>query len=110
MAESKDYMTRELENGAVNINEEVLTTIAVAAIRDVEGVVSLKNDRKGVHVVLGEEDVELECGLVVLYGHSVVEIAKNVQNAVTNAVESMTGLKVARVDVNVSGISMGKQG
>ena len=110
MAENKDYMSRELENGTVNINEDVITTIALAAVRDVEGVAALKNDRKGIRVTLGDEDVELDCGLVVIYGHSVVEIAKNVQNAVCSAVESMTGLKVSRVDVNVTGISMGKQG
>ena len=103
-------MSRELENGTVNINEDVITTIALAAVRDVEGVAALKNDRKGIRVTLGDEDVELDCGLVVIYGHSVVEIAKNVQNAVCSAVESMTGLKVSRVDVNVTGISMGKQG
>ena len=55
----------------------------------------------------GDDTVDLECGLVLLYGHSVVEIAKNVQNAVSGAVESMTGLKVGSVDVNVIGISMG---
>ena len=110
MAENKDYMSRDLENGTVNINEDVITTIALAAVRDVEGVAALKNDRKGIRVILGDEDVELECGLVVIYGHSVVEIAKNVQNAVSSAVESMTGFKVSRVDVNVTGISMSKQG
>ena len=108
MAENKEYMTKELENGAISVNEDVLTTIALAAVKDVEGVVSLKNDKKGLHVTLGEDSVEVECALVVLYGHSVMEIAKNVQNAVTNAIESMTGFKVACVDVNVSGISMGK--
>ncbi len=110
MAENKDYMTKELEHGSVTISEEVLTTITLAAVRDVDGVVSLRNDRKGIHITLGDEQVAIECALVVLYGHSVVEIARNVQNAVTGAVESMTGLKVAHVDVNVSGISMGKQG
>ncbi|MBR3078060.1 MAG: Asp23/Gls24 family envelope stress response protein [Oscillospiraceae bacterium] len=108
MADNKEYMTKELEYGSVNINEDVIHTIAAAAVKDVEGVVSLKNDKKGLQITLGEDSVELECGLVVLYGHSVVEIAKNVQNAVTNAVESMTGLKVRSVDVNVVGISMGK--
>jgi uncharacterized alkaline shock family protein YloU len=44
----------------------------------------------------------------VLYGHSVVEIARNVQTVIHNAVESMTGLKVSNVDVNVSGITMSK--
>ena len=108
MAENREYMTKELDNGTINVNEDVLTTIALAAVRDVEGVVSLKNDKKGIRVTLGEDSVEVECALVVLYGHSVMEIAKNVQNSVANAVESMTGFKVNHVDVNVSGISMGK--
>ena len=108
MAENKDYVTTELENGTVNINEDVITTVAAAALRDVEGVVNAKNDKKTIRVTLGEDSVAVDCGLVLLYGHSVVEIAKNVQNAVTNAIESMTGLKVSRVDVNVTGISMNK--
>lgn len=110
MSENKDYMTKELENGTVNINEDVLLTVVAAAIKDVDGVVSSRSDRKGIHVTLGDETVAVDCGLVVVYGHSVVEIAKNVQSAVSNAIESMTGLKVSRVDVNVTGISMGKQG
>ncbi len=110
MSENKDYMTKELENGTVNINEDVLLSISAAAVKDVEGVVSGRNDRKTIHVILGDESVAVDCGLVVVYGHSVVEIARNVQNAVTNAIESMTGLKVSRVDVNVVGIAMGKQG
>ncbi len=110
MSENKDYMTKELENGTVNINEDVLLSISAAAVKDVEGVVSGRSDRKTIHVLLGDESVAVDCGLVVVYGHSVVEIARNVQNAVTNAIESMTGLKVSRVDVNVVGIAMGKQG
>ncbi len=104
MAENKSYMTKELENGSVNINEDVIVTIALAAVRDVEGVVNIK----GVHVTMGDDNVELDCGIIVVYGHSVVEIAKNVQNAVTNAVESMAGIKVTAVGVNVTGVSMGK--
>ncbi len=119
MAENKDYITSPLENGTVNINEDVITTIAAAAVKDVEGVVSLagddlagflgrKNGGKGLKVTLGEDSVGIECSLVVLYGHSVVEIARNVQTVIHNAVESMTGLKVSSVDVNVSGITMSK--
>lgn len=110
MSENKDYMTKELENGTVNINEDVLLSVAAAAVKDVEGVVSARSDRKSIRVILGEDSLAVDCGLVVVYGHSVVEIAKNVQEAITNAIESMTGLKVDHVDVNVIGISMGKQG
>ena len=109
MAENKDYVVTQLENGTVNINEEVVTTIVSAALRDIEGVVNAKNDKKNIRVVLGEDSVSVDCGLVLLYGHSVVEIARNVQNAITNAVESMTGIKVSCVDVNVTGISMGNK-
>ena len=108
MAENKDYVTTQLENGTVNINEEVITTIVAAALRDLEGVVTAKNDKKNIRVELGENSVAVDCGLVLLYGHSVVEIARSVQNAVTGAIESMTGIKVKRVDVNVTGISMTK--
>ena len=101
-------MGTQVDASAVSGAVRLVVAVTAAAVKDVEGVVSLKNDKKGLQITLGEDSVELECGLVVLYGHSVVEIAKNVQNAVTNAVESMTGLKVRSVDVNVVGISMGK--
>ena len=118
MAETKEYITNNLENGTVNISEEVILTIAATAMKDVEGVVPLggdssgllgrKNNNKGIHIALSEDAVEIECSIMVLYGHSVVEIAKNVQNGVTTAIESMTGLKVRSVDVSVVGISMAK--
>lgn len=117
MAEHKEYITSELENGTVNINEDVIATIASNAVKDIDGVVSLqgasgllgrKNDSKGIRIVLGEDSVEIECALVVLYGHSVVDVARNVQEGITTAVESMTGLPVKFVNVNVSGISMTK--
>ena len=119
MADNKDYITSTLENGTVNINEDVITAIAVTAVKDVEGVVGLsgddlagflgrKNSGKGLKVTLGEDSVQIDCSLVVLYGHSVVEIARNVQSVVSNAVESMTGLKVSHVDVNISGITMSR--
>ena len=39
------------------------------------------------------------------YGYSVVDVADAVQAAVASAVESMTGVKVTAVNINVSGIS-----
>ena len=122
MAENKEYITNELENGSININEEVIATIVTAAVKDVEGVVSLsgnlsddlagmlgkKNSNKGVRIELEDDGVQIVCSLVVLYGHSVVEIAKNVQKSVCSAVESMAGLSVKNIDVNICGISMSK--
>ena len=43
--------------------------------------------------------------MVVAYGQSVVAVAKAIQEAITAALESMTGVKVASVNVNVCGIA-----
>ena len=40
------------------------------------------------------------------YGYAVVNVAKAVQENVTSAVESMTGIQVTEVNVNVCGITV----
>lgn len=122
MSDNKEYVSQSLENGTIHISDEVLSTIAAMAIQDVEGVYGLnnnvgaelgmlskKNTGKGIRVVISEDDeVSVDCYIVVLYGHSVVEVAKAVQEAVTTAVESTTGRSVKSVNVSISGISLPK--
>ena len=45
-----------------------------------------------------------EVTITVAYGQSVVSVAGAVQDAVTNALESMAGVKINAVNVNVCGI------
>ncbi len=119
MADNKAYITQIQENGTVMISENVVTTIVEHAINEVEGIVGLstkpgadivdiigkKNWGKGLKITIGEdEEVYIDCNVVVAYGQSVVSVANAVQLAVTNALESMTGVKVASVNVNVCGI------
>ena len=120
MAENKTYITQNQENGNVMISEDVIVTIINHAISEVEGVVSLsakpgadiaeligkKNWGKGMKVTIGENDeLYIDCNVVLAYGQSVIAIAKAVQEAVTGALESMTGVKVSCVNVNVCGIA-----
>ena len=51
-----------------------------------------------------DNSVAISCNISMKYGYSVVDVAKNAQCAVTSAVESMTGVKVTVVDINVCGI------
>lgn len=119
MAENKQYVTQVQENGTVLISEDVITTIVAHAIEEVEGVVGLnvkpgadiiemigkKGWGKGLKITIGEEDaLDVDCNINVAYGHSVVTVAKNVQDAVVNALESMAGVKIAAINVNVCGI------
>ena len=119
MAENKQYIAQAQEYGNVMISEDVIATIVAHAISDVEGVVGLsvktgadiaeligkKNWGKGVKILIGEDNsVEIDCNIIICYGQSVVNVAKAVQDAVTNAVESMTAVEIKSVNVNVCGI------
>lgn len=114
MSESKEYVSQVVENGSIHISEEVVASIASMAIRDVDGVYGLhagnaKKNTKSIRLVISEDDeISIDCYLVVLYGYSVIEVAKSVQEAVTSMVESTTGHKVRNVNVNISGISVAR--
>jgi len=47
MAESKEYMTQAEENGTINISEDVIASIAVGAVQEVEGVSGLMTNMSG---------------------------------------------------------------
>ena len=119
MAENKQYIVQAEENGAVMISEDVIAAIVEHAVGEVEGIAGLNNkpgsdiaDRigkknwgKGIKIVIGEdESVAIDCNVSVVYGQSVVDTAKNAQNVITSAVESMAGVKVSAVNVNVCSI------
>ncbi len=119
MAENKQYVTQIQENGTIMISEEVIATIVAQAISEVEGIVSLnvkpgadiadmigkKNWGKGMKIVIGEEeDVTVDCDVLVGYNQNVVTVAQSVQAAVAAALESATGVKVTAINVNVRGI------
>jgi uncharacterized alkaline shock family protein YloU len=108
MAESK-YITQIQENGAVMISEEVLVSIIYHAVEEVENVTLSgkpgKNWGKGIKITfLDDNQVEVVCYINVNYNQSVVSAASATQEAVTNALESMAGVKVSCVNVNVCGI------
>lgn len=103
------------EYGAIRIADEVVATVAGLAASEVEGVAAMsggwgtdlaerlgrKNFGKGIKVeVLGEE-TKIEIYILVEYGFPIPEVAANVQKEVKIAVETMTGLQVASVNVHV---------
>ena len=119
MAENKQYITQTQENGSVMISEDVIATIVSHAVSEVEGIIGLavkpgadiaeiigkKNWGKGLKVIIGENnELSIDCNVTVNYGQSVVTVAKSVQEAVASAVESIAGVAVASVNVNVCGI------
>lgn len=114
MAENKQYITQVQENGTVMISEEVVAAIVTHAAKEVEGIAGIgskagvdlkKGFSKSMKITIGENnEVSIECNVVIAYGQAVVTVAKAAQDAITSAVENMTGVKPASVNVNVCGI------
>ena len=117
MADSKQYITQAQDHGAVMISDDVVAAIVVNALKDVEGVVgltaklgtdlaALKNWNKGLKISISENnEVSVDCSIVVAYGQAVIMVAKNAQDAVCGAIENMTGIKPSVVNINVCGIA-----
>lgn len=120
MAESKQYIKQLQDNGAVQISEDVIAEIVAHAACEIEGVAGLnskpgadiaellgkKNWGRGLKIsVLEDDSVAIECNITVSYGQNVVNVGKAAQTAITNALESMAGIQIASVNVNVCGIA-----
>ena len=109
--------------GEVKIADEVVEIIAALAATEVEGVASMagnitnelisrlgmKNLSKGVKVDVLEGVVTVSLTLNLKYNYSVVEVSGKVQEKVKNAIENMTGLEVADVNIKVAGVEMENQ-
>ena len=107
MAETKQYITQVQENGNVLISEEVILSIVTHAVSEVEGIAGpgKKSWGKSIKVTISETDaLTIECTISVVYGQQVVDVANAAQTAVINAIDSMTGIRVSEIDINVSGI------
>lgn len=115
------YTIKEDENlGEVKIADEVVAIIAGLAAMEVEGVASMsgnatkelisklgmKSLSKGVKVDVLEGIVTVALKLNLKYGYSVIEVSEKVQEKVKAAIENMTGLTVADVNIRVAGVDV----
>lgn len=101
--------------GQIEIAEEVIAAIAVAAAMEVEGVAEMptkgfgeffgkKGHTKCLKITKEENELVLEIEIIVNFGTMVQVVAEKVQEKVQSAVETMTGLQVPAVHVSVAGI------
>lgn len=113
----------DASKGEIKIADEVVAIIAALAATEVEGVASMagnitneligklgmKNLSKGVKGDVLEGIVTVSLALNLKYNYSIVEVSARVQEKVKNAIENMTGLEVADVNIKVAGVEMESQ-
>ncbi|WP_369197695.1 Asp23/Gls24 family envelope stress response protein [Streptomyces djakartensis] len=112
--------------GRTTIADGVVEKIAGLAARDVDGVHAMGSgmsrtfgamrDRvpggqksgvsRGVKAEVGEVQAALDLEIVVEYGVSIADVARDVRENVITAVERMTGLEVVEVNIAVSDVKL----
>lgn len=111
-------------NDGIKISNDVVAVIAGVAVSEVPGVASMsggfaggitevlsgkKSLSKGIKVDADEKEVKIDVNIIVEYGSRIPDVAFEIQNRVKKAVENMTGLKVAEVNVHVQGVKTEKE-
>ena len=118
MADNKQYAVQSMENDSVQISEDVIADIVAHAVCEVDGVIGVnskpgsdiaeligKNWGRGLKIIFSDNNsVTVDCNLTVVYGKNVVDVAKAAQVAIINALESLSSIQIASVNVNVCGI------
>ncbi|CAL9397095.1 Asp23/Gls24 family envelope stress response protein [Streptomyces werraensis] len=113
------------DRGRTTIADGVVEKIAGMAARDVVGVHAMgsgisrtfgamrervpggsKSPTRGVKAEVGEVQTALDLEIVVDYGVSIADVAKDVRENVVAAVERMTGLEVVEVNIAVSDVKL----
>lgn len=105
--------------GRIKIHTHAVSSIAAIAAMEVDGVLKIQPgligklygffggnpNFIGVRVVLKENnEVDISTSIVVAYGQDVPKVANFVQENVRQAIEKMTSLIPANIDVKVKGI------
>lgn len=110
----------EDNRGEIIIADEVIAVIAGLAAMEVEGVASMagnatkeliskigiKTLSKGVTVDVIDKVATVDMTLNLKYGYNIMEVSGKVQEKTKVAIENMTGLTVADVNICVAGIEV----
>ena len=116
-----NYPIRENVNiGEVRISDDVVVMISALAATEVEEVASLAGNitksavpktsngklSKAIKIKVANGEVYLNVSINVKDGCDIPETCRSVQTKIKSAIETMTGLKVATVNVRVQSIAL----
>ena len=114
MSEKTTFTCCAESSGQVQIAGDVIASIARTAVLEAEGVAGMagyfagrlgrKKPSKGVTIKVTDGDVNITVEIVVKSGAKIQAVAKDVQQRVKNAIETMTGFAASEVNVLVSGL------
>ncbi|MDD2955224.1 MAG: Asp23/Gls24 family envelope stress response protein [Oscillospiraceae bacterium] len=103
--------------GNLKISHEVIATIASFAAREIDGVASMAaapgnikrfirhaTTEKSIRIELTDDVAAIDVYVNLRYGAKIPVVSEQIQRSVKDAVQNMTGIVVAKVNVFVVGI------
>lgn len=104
--------------GFIQIADDVVSNIAGLAATEADGVARLsgnvpnelisklgkKSLSKGIRVTYADNTFTVDVSVIVKFGFNIVEVSRAVQEKVIQALLTMTGLTVSKVNVRVAGV------
>ena len=114
--------TPSASEGSLKVSNEVIARIAELAAAEIPGVaaedgkLSVPQPRIGfpplmsppVKISVSKEAAVIDVSIITQQGSKAVNIASDVQENIKSAVQSMTGIPVSKVNVNIVGIKLSK--
>lgn len=104
--------------GQLKVSKDVIVTVTKNAVLNIDGVNSIENaknkmlrniflsktDSESINIDFVNDTVEISISIFVNPGVKVKSVAEQIQNNVKNEVQSMTGVTVSKVNVNISDV------
>lgn len=112
---SQEYYSVEKKSnvGELNIGLQVFETITLHALEQVKGIklssgatLTMKGTKNPIIVKVNKSNqITIDIELVVDYGLNVATLSTTVQTKIVSTIFELTGLKNAKVNVNISGVN-----
>jgi uncharacterized alkaline shock family protein YloU len=97
---SRDGHVLKGAQGEIKIDGDALAALVISAAELVDGA-RARRPRRGLDVSVADGAVQVELELAASYGSVLPELARAVQESVTDALRTAAGLTVERVDVSI---------
>ncbi len=124
-AEQMDGLTLQTEYGITTVSDTVVAKIAGHACREVDGIAGMGTTfrrligrvrpghdsfTQGVNVEVGRKEAAIDLVVIVRYGFSIPTLAQAVRSNVVAEIESMTGLVVKEVNIEIDDLAFEDEG
>ena len=104
LSRSKTINTLRISN-MPSLNK-IISTHRITITNELVSKLGMKVLSKGVTVEITDKTAVVYISVILKYGYSIPEVSEKIQERVASAIETMTGLTVAEVNIKIAGVKV----